>query len=262
MAYKVKTGTFEGPFDLLLYLVGRKKVDIGSISITEIADQYLEEVNKMGNLDLDVASDFLLVAATLLEIKAQSLVARPGVELDEELAELEPSEARDILIARLIEYKKYKNAAGALNARFENEARQHARPFGPTPNFLDLVPDYLQGVSVHALAQVAVGVLSKKPVELLESEHIASKPIPVEVYVRSIRRQIQTAGRLNFSDLVAGNSTPEIVVVTFLALLELYKRKMVNLNQAELFGDIEIEHVLGSENRDLEEGGALDSSLD
>ena len=106
MSYHVKTNNFEGPFDILLYLVSRQRVDIGTIAVAEIADQYLEEIAKLENLDLDVASDFLLVASTLLELKAASLVPRDRDETDEEIADLAPSEARELLIARLLEYKK------------------------------------------------------------------------------------------------------------------------------------------------------------
>ena len=133
MSYKVRIDSFEGPFDLLLYLVSRQKVDIGAISITEIADQYLAEVSRMETLDLDVASDFLLVASTLLEIKAQSLIPRERDELDDDLAELAPSEARDMLVERLMEYKKFKNAAAVLHNRFIAEGRMHTRPFGLMP---------------------------------------------------------------------------------------------------------------------------------
>ena len=122
MSYRVRTDSFEGPFDLLLYLVSRQKVDIGAINITQIADQYLAEVGRMQNLDLDVASDFLLVASTLLEIKAQSLLPREHIEVEDDIAELAPSEARDMLVERLLEYKQYKNAAAALHARFSPRA--------------------------------------------------------------------------------------------------------------------------------------------
>ena len=105
MSYRVRIENFEGPFDLLLYLVSRQKVDIGSISISEIADQYLAEIERMRRLDLDVASDFLLVAATLLEIKAQSLIPHDRDETDDDIAELAPSEARELLVARLVTYK-------------------------------------------------------------------------------------------------------------------------------------------------------------
>ena len=155
MSYKVRIDSFEGPFDLLLYLVSRQKVDIGAISITEIADQYLAEVSRMGELDLDVASDFLLVASTLLQIKAESLIPRDRADVDEEIAELAPSEARDILVERLVEYKKYKNAAAALHARFVGEGRMHTRPFGPDADFLRLVSDFLAGVTVDSLALLA-----------------------------------------------------------------------------------------------------------
>lgn len=259
MSYKVRIDSFEGPFDLLLYLVSRQKVDIGAISITEIADQYLEEVSHMDNLDLDVASDFLLVASTLLEIKAESLIPRDRTELDDELSELAPGEARDMLVDRLVEYKKFKNAALALHARFVAEGRMHTRPFGPGADFLGLMPDFLEGVSVDALALLAARAMARREVFLLESEHIAAKPIPVEVHVRAIHQRIVNRKHLMFSDLVNESTAPEIVVVTFLAILELYKRSMVRLEQAETFGDIAVDYIEGSGELRLVDEDALTS---
>ena len=259
MSYKVRIDSFEGPFDLLLYLVSRQKVDIGAISITEIADQYLDEVSRMDNLDLDVASDFLLVASTLLEIKAQSLIPRDRDELDEDLAELAPSEARDILVERLMAYKKFKNAAGALHARFLSEGRQHPRPFGPDADFLGLMPDFLEGVSLDALAYQAAAALARCEVFLLESEHIAAKPIPVEVHVRAIHQRIRNAKHLRFSQLVSPSTPKDVTVVTFLAILELYKRVMVHLTQDEAFGDIAIDYIEGSGDLNLAGEDALTS---
>ena len=259
MSYKVRIDSFEGPFDLLLYLVSRQKVDIGAISITEIADQYLEEVSHMDNLDLDVASDFLLVASTLLEIKAQSLIPRDRDELEDELAELAPSEARDMLVERLMEYKKFKNVSDALHARFATEGRMHTRPFGPDACFLQVMPDFLAGVSVDALALLAARAMARREVFLLESEHIAAKPIPVEVHVRAIHQRIVNAKHLRFSDLVSDATPPEVVVVTFLAILELYKRSMVRLTQPETFGDIQIDYIEGSGELNLVGDDALTS---
>lgn len=246
MSYRVRIDSFEGPFDLLLYLVSRQKVDIGAISIAEIADQYLEEVSHMDHLDLDVASDFLLVASTLLEIKAESLIPRDKTDLEEELAELAPSEARDMLVARLVEYKQYKNAAAALHARFMAEGRMHVRSFGPDASFLGLMPDFLRDVSLDGLALLAARAMARREVFLLESEHIAAKPIPVEVHVRAIHQRIVNRKRMMFSELVTADTRPEIVVVTFLAILELYKRRMVRLDQPESFGDITIDYIEGS----------------
>lgn len=252
MSYKVKTEAFEGPFDLLLYLVSRKKVDIGAISINEIADQYLAEVSRMKMLNLDVASDFLLVASTLLEIKAQALIPRERDDLDEEIAELAPDDARQMLIERLVTYKQFKNASEALYARFLEEARLHVRPFGPDAQFLGIMPDFLEGVTMDALGLLAANALARREIFLLESEHIAAKPIPVEVHVEAIHSRIQTKKRLSFKELVPKDAKPPLIVVTFLAILELYKRSMVRLEQTKAFGDIEISYIEGSGELDFE----------
>lgn len=246
MSYKVRIDSFEGPFDLLLYLVSRQKVDIGAISIAQIADQYLAEVARMDNLDLDVASDFLLVASTLLEIKAESLLPRERDAMEDELEELAPSEARDILVERLLVYKQHKNAAAALHTRFISEGRMHARPFGPDPCFLGLMPDYLKGTTLDGIAASAAAAYARREAFLLESEHIAAKPIPVEGYMHAIHRRIADAKNLAFSDLVDVRTPTPVVVVTFLAVLELYKRSMVMIEQNEQFGDIGIRFVEGS----------------
>lgn len=259
MSYKVRIDSFEGPFDLLLYLVSRQKVDIGAISITQIADQYLAEVSRMRDLDLDVASDFLLVASTLLEIKAESLVPRERTGVDEDIAELAPSEARDMLVERLLTYKQYRNAAAALAARFEAEGRMHVRPFGPEGRFLNLMPDYLKDVTLEGLALVCARALARRDVFLLESEHIAAKPLPVEAHVRAIHQRIANEKRLMFSNLVGGDTPVAVVVVTFLAVLELYKRSMVKVEQDAAFGDIAIRYVEGSGELSLAGEDALTS---
>lgn len=259
MSYRVKIENFDGPFELLLSLVSKDKVDIGSISITEIADQYLAEIQRLKALDLNVASDFLLVAATLLEIKAQSLLPKPQIELDEDVAELSPNEARDILVERLMNYKKYKNAAGALYERFEAEGRMHSRPFGPDAVFLQVMPDFLKGVTTDALGLTAAGSYARREVFLLESEHIAAKPLPVEVHVRAIHQRIRNKKHLKFSELVTEDTPTEVLVVTFLALLELFKRAMVHLNQPNPFGDIMVDYIEGSGELVLDEQHGLTS---
>ena len=259
MSYKVRIDSFEGPFDLLLHLVSRQKVDIGAISITQIADQYLAEVARMDSLDLDVASDFLLVASTLLEIKAESLLPRERDAATDELEELAPSEARDILVERLLSYKQHKNAAAALHARFVSEGRMHPRPFGPDACFLNLMPDYLKDVTLDGLALLAARALARRDVFLLESDHIAAKPIPVEVHVRAIHQRIRNKKRLRFSELADVRTPLPVVVVTFLAILELYKRAMVTIEQSELFGDIDIRYIEGSGELLLDGDDALTS---
>lgn len=246
MSYRVRTDNFEGPFDLLLYLVSRQRVDIGTISIAQIADQYLQEVARMDSLDLDVASDFLLVASTLLEIKAESLLPRDSDDTDEDIAELTPSEARDLLIERLLEYKKFKNAAAALAARGAQQDRMHERTFGPDEEFLSAMPDFLRDTTLDGIAYLAASAFGRRETQLLESEHIAKKPIPVEVYVRALHQRIRNKKHLMFSDVVTRDASCAVVVVSFLAVLELYKRSMVRLCQKEPFGDIAIDYIEGS----------------
>ena len=246
MSYRVRTDNFEGPFDILLYLVGRQRVDIGSINVADIADQYLEELAHVRIVDLDVASDFLLVASTLLEIKAASLIPRDKDATDEEIADLSPNEARDMLVARLLEYKKFKNAAAMLEGREKLQARLHSRPFGPDPEFTKAMPDFLRDVSLDALACLAAEAYARRETALLDAEHIAAKPIPVEMHIRALHARIVNRKRMRFSELVNEDTPTPVVVVTFLAVLELYKRSMVRVRQDEQFGDIQIEYIEGS----------------
>ncbi len=253
MSYRVSTNVYSGPFDLLLQLVSRQKVDIGSISIAEVAEQYLAEVERLEALDLDVASDFLLVAATLLDIKAASLVpseepARRG-EADqdlEDLADLDGESLREVLIQRLIAYKQFKGAAAALGARMEAESRMHPRVAGPDPEFLNLMPDYLAGITLRGLAVICADLDGRRETLLLEAEHVAPRRVPLELTVASVDRVTMSRGHTTFSELLDGDSTVEQVVVTFMAILELAKRGSITLEQDENFGTIRIERVAGA----------------
>ena len=135
----------------------------------------------------------------------------------------------------------------------------HPRPFGPDARFLGLMPDFLEGVTLDGLGVLAATALARRERFLLESEHIAAKPIPVEVHVRAIHARIEAKKHLRFSELVAGEQRAAIIVVTFLAILELYKRQMVRLSQEEQFGDIGIDYIEGSGRLDLSGEDALTS---
>lgn len=240
MTYRVRTEAFEGPFDLLLQLVAKQKLDIADLSITDIADQYLEYVERMQDLDLDVASDFLLVAATLLEIKAAALLPRDEPLEMAEYDDMTPEEARELLIARLLAYKQFKNAAAELAARYESEAHMHARAAGLEEPFLKLMPDYLEGVTLHGLAVVCADLVHKREIFLLEADHVASAPISLELHVEGVARLMRKGKRTSFREIMTAGASVEELVVTFLAILELYKRGVVRLEQDEEFGDIEI----------------------
>lgn len=257
MSYRVSTQVYSGPFDLLLQLVTRQKVDIGAISISEVAEQYLAEVERIEALDLDVASDFLLVAATLLDIKAASLVPQevPGKSVDdeeddedlEELSALDGDALREVLIQRLIAYKQFKGAAAALGARMQAESRMHPRVAGPDPEFLGLMPDYLSGITLRGLAVICADLDGKRQTFLLEAEHVAPHRVPLDLTVASVDRFTMAHQTCTFRELLDGDATTEQLVVTFLAMLELAKRGSLTLSQDEIFGTIQINRVEGAE---------------
>lgn len=242
MSYRVRIDAYQGPFDLLLRLVSRQKIDIGAISIAEIADQYLAEVERMKDLDLDIASDFLVVAATLLQIKASSLLPSQvqEIELDEEFADLTPEQTRDILVERLITYKQFKNAGAALGTRMENESKMHAREAGIESEFLGLMPDFLKDITLHGLAVICADIAARRDTFLLEAEHIAAVPISMERHVEGIYRTMRRRKNRTFEQLVGESPTPELVVVTFLAILELYKRGVIVVEQESAFEEISL----------------------
>ncbi len=257
MSYRVSTQVYSGPFDLLLQLVTRQKVDIGAISISEVAEQYLAEVERIEALDLDVASDFLLVAATLLDIKAASLVPQeaPNKTVDddeddedlEELSALDGDALREVLIQRLIAYKQFKGAAAALGARMQAESRMHPRVAGPDPEFLGLMPDYLAGITLRGLAVICADLDGKRQTFLLEAEHVAPHRVPLDLTVASVDRFTMAHQTCTFRELLDGDATTEQLVVTFLAMLELAKRGSLTLSQDTIFGTIQINRVEGAE---------------
>ena len=261
MSYNVKTQAYSGPFDLLLQLVSRQKLDIGSISIAEVADQSMREVQSMGELDLDVASDFVLVASTLLDMKAAALVPdepqRPrGVDDEDDdeddLASLSPDEAREVLIARLIAYKQFRNAAAALGSRMEAESLMEPRTAGPDPEFMGLMPDYLEGITLRSLAVICADLDSRRQGFLLEAEHIAPKRLPIALTVASVDRVTRAHPLVSFSELLDGDLRPETLVATFLAILELEKRGSVVLTQERTFGEIDVARVEGAKPFELD----------
>ena len=243
MSYRVKIESFEGPFDLLLALVSEQKIDIGAVSVTEVADQYLAYVEGMQELDMEVASDFLVVAATLLALKAASLLPDEMTVIGEDFEDLSPTEVRDILIARLIAYKQYKSVAAALNARLESEGHMFARQAGLESEYASLLPDYLKGITLHNLAVICADLAARREVFLLEAEHIASKPIPIEPRINELIKRLEKDRKLTFMELLNDKTDPTFVVVNFLALLELYHRGRIDLTQKNYNSDIEVHYL-------------------
>jgi segregation and condensation protein A len=239
MSYQLKLDAYEGPLDLLVNLVTRQKVDIYEIPIAKITDEYLEYVDSMVDHDLDISSEFVLIAATLLDLKAAALLPVDEEEYDE-VDTTSPQEARELLIARLIEYKKFKNVASELAARYEAESKYYVRDNGLEEQFVGLVPDFLAGVSLIRLARLYTSINEKKEISLMQADHITPKPLSVDEYVKKVEQQLKGVKVRSFREVTLECGSKVEIITAFLAVLELYKRGLVELGQAETFGEITI----------------------
>ena len=238
MPYEVSTEVYEGPFDLLLHLILREQVDLYEISLARIVDGYLSEVARMETVDLEVATEFLLIAATLVELKARRLLpGREDVELDEELALWEE---RDLLLARLLECKTFKDAAAVLRRMSDRASRAHPRRAGPEAQFLALTPDLLEGVTALDIRQAFLRALTPRPAVTVDLAHVAPIRLSVADAVDELVGELPGAGRVTFRRLTDRLTVRLEVIVRFLAVLELYKQGLIELDQAETFGDIEL----------------------
>lgn len=250
MAHRIKIESFEGPFELLLSLVTSQKVAIGSISISEVADQYMEHLDKMEELDMDVASEFLIIASTLLSLKAKALLPADEVsddELDDEFANLTVEQTTNILAERIINYYKYKRVATMLGSRMQNESMMHPRTAGPDPEFLRILPDYLENVTLFGIAVICASLMAKRETFLLDAEHITAKPVAIEIYIKAFENRIRREKRATFGELLDNPKDLPSVVASFLAILEMYKRGMIDLVQEESDSQIQIDYIDPSE---------------
>ncbi len=238
VAYAVQTPVFEGPFDLLLHLILREQVDLYEISLATIVDAYLEELARMEHLDLEVATEFLLIAATLVELKAKRLL--PGdddVDLDDDLSLWEE---RDLLLARLLECKTFKDAALVLESLHGAAARSVPRTVGPDERYYDLAPDLLEGVTPERLRQAFLTATAPKPQPRIDLFHVAPIRASVVDAVADLCHELPRLGQVSFRELTSSLAERLEVVVHFLAILELFKQGLVDLQQPETFGDIRI----------------------
>lgn len=255
----VQTPVFEGPFDLLLHLILREQLDIYEISLSTIVDAYLAELDRMTKaetaLDLDVATEFVLIAATLIELKARRLLpGRDDIELDDELALWEQ---RDVLLARLLECKTFKDAARVLTSMSDDAGRSLPRRTGLVEErFVDLTPDLLANVEPADLKAAFLRAVAPKPVPRVDLFHVTNIKASVTDAVAELLDELPRAGRISFRRLTASLMDRLEVVVRFLALLELFKQGLIDIDQAHAFGDIDIVW-LGGDGAD--EGTALAS---
>jgi segregation and condensation protein A len=235
--YKVKLEVFEGPLDLLLYLIKKDEVDIYEISIERITQQYLEFMDAFKTLDLEVAGEFVVMAANLIYIKSRALLPAHVQPPEEEAEEDDP---RWDLIRQLVEYKKFKDAAAQLSQR---EIEQ-SNLFGRGAETVDVAPERPLGdVSVFDLINAFNKVLKRIESKSEDLREIFEENYTVSDKIDLILKLTSVGVPLKFSELFADAASRTEIVVTFLALLELIRLKQLKAAQDEAFGEIELRRV-------------------
>jgi segregation and condensation protein A len=232
MSYVVRLDSFEGPLDLLLYLIQREEMDIWDIPIARITEQYLEHIRMMERLDLHPAGEFLVMAATLMRIKARMLLPQPraGEESEED--------PRHELVQRLLEYKKFKEAARKLEEREADRARRFTRPLDQAlvEEMKDLGDEVTFEVGLPQVLKALAEVMAR--FEDVTTHEVDLEPVSLEDKVALIRARLADRGRLAWSELFADVRSRIDVIVTFMAMLELAKGGALRLHQADNFSEL------------------------
>jgi segregation and condensation protein A len=239
--FKVKLTNFEGPFDLLLQLIFAHRLDVTEVALHQVTDDFIAYTKQFGaQLSLEETTAFLVVAATLLDLKAARLLPAGQVEDDEDMALLE---VRDLLFARLLQYRAFKHVA-QMFAELEAAAlRSYPRAVSLEDRFADLLPEVMLGVDGAAFAQIAAAAFTPRPVPTVATDHIhysrVSVPEQAEIMLRFLTER-GTGEWASFTELVADCDTPVQIVGRFLALLELYRARAVAFEQAEPLGVLQV----------------------
>ncbi len=234
-AYQVKIDMFEGPLDLLLHLINQYEIDIYDIPVAQITDQYLDYIHQMERLELNIASEYLVMAATLLALKSQMLL--PRQEIDEDIDEYE-EDPREELVQRLITYQKYKEAAQHLEDQ-ENHDRQIFMRSPVIFDELDIKPEIVPGeVSVYDMLRAVERMIDRKKWYEPLTSKIERNEIPIEDRMEEMIDIVKEAKDGVLFDKLFVYPTKSHIVVTFLALLELMKNNVVYCKQESHFDDL------------------------
>ncbi|MGW0825621.1 segregation and condensation protein A [Streptomyces sp. NPDC002845] len=234
--FKVRLANFEGPFDLLLQLISKHKLDVTEVALSKVTDEFMAHIRAMGpDWDLDQTTEFLVVAATLLDLKAARLL--PAAEVEDE-ADLALLEARDLLFARLLQYRAYKQIAEIFSGRLDEEARRYPRTVGLEPHHAELLPEVVISVGAEGFAKLAVKAMQPKPKPQVYVDHIHAPLVSVQEQAGIVVARLRELGEATFRALVEDTDDTLTVVARFLALLELYREKAVALDQETALGEL------------------------
>ncbi|WP_166138831.1 segregation and condensation protein A [Nocardioides ochotonae] len=248
--FEVRLDNFEGPFDLLLHLIAKHKLDVTEVALSRVTDEFIAHVKAGGPVwDLEQTTSFLLVASTLLDLKAARLLPQGDVEDEEDLALLE---ARDLLFARLLQYKAFKSVAAVLAERLSGEARRHPRAVGLEERYAGLLPEVLIGIGLEQFAALAARALAPKPVPEVRLDHIHAPQVSVREQAEIVVERLRRHGAMTFRALCGDSPDRLTTVARFLALLELFRESAVGFEQLTPLGELTVRWT-GEEQTDLDE---------
>jgi segregation and condensation protein A len=242
--FSLHLSNFDGPFDLLLQLISKHKMDITEIALGAVTDEFIAYIKQLENADsgwdLDKTTEFLVVAATLLDLKAAKLL--PSGQVDDE-ADLALLEARDLLFARLLQYRAFKEIASIFTERIDREEKSFARLVALEPHLAQLLPEVLIGVGAQRFAAIANRVLTPKTSPIFSIDHLHQPTVSVAEQASKIVEQLRRTGRMTFRGLTADAENTLVVIARFLALLELYKEGVIRFEQMISLGELQITWV-------------------
>jgi segregation and condensation protein A len=242
--FTVRLANFTGPFDLLLSLIGKHKLDVTEVSLSSVTDEFIAYIRAMGdNWPLDEASEFLVVAATLLDLKAARLLPAAQVENEEDLALLE---ARDLLFARLLQYKAFKEAAAHISMLEQEGARRYPRAVSLEPRYAEALPELVLGIGPDRLLKLAIRAMTPKAAPPTVSiAHIHDVKVSVREHAILLRDRIRRSGTATFRVLTIDCESTLEVVARFLALLELYRENLIGFEQVQALGELTVRWIGG-----------------
>jgi len=235
--FEVHLAVFQGPFELLLSLISKHRLDVTEVALAEVTDEFVAHLRAANSLDLEQATNFLVVAATLLDLKAARLLPSAQVDDDEDLALLE---ARDLLFARLLQYRAYKQVAPWLSERFAQEARWTPRDVGFPQELSAALPQVVLGIGAGGLAEMAARVLSPRPAQLIDVDHVHAPRINLREHMAVLSERLTALGVASFRALCADCRETIEIVARFLGVLELFREGRVSFDQVVALGDLQV----------------------
>nr|WP_234031348.1 ScpA family protein [Mycetocola zhujimingii] len=236
VGFQVALGNFEGPFDLLLSLITKHELDITEISLSRVTDEFISYLRGLDSAEeMDQASEFLVVAATLLDLKIAGLLPQGELVDAEDVALLE---ARDLLFARLLQYRAFKEASAWFSGKFENESLRHARSVRLEEKFRQRKPELVWTVTLDDFAALATLALTPPEIPVVGLDHLHAPLVSIREQAAHVVAMLKHGEPMSFRQIIAGADAKGVIIARFLAVLELYRRAALSFEQLEPLGEL------------------------